>query len=195
MTGIGLGSEYQMCKSSLKAASLDNSSSSGDCHMTDSPLVVYDFDKVKDHYSNRLALAERPKSVDALASSVDGDIYLIEFKNGDLGKSNKGYEIRQKIYDSLFILYDLLGMTPANSRGKVVFVLVYNESKNSASSKSGRNATVNSRMQIKAAVFKKANKSFIPFGLAGLKGYCLKDIHSVTENQFDKKVVPLLLEP
>ena len=89
MSCIALGGEYQGCAPSLKNTSLDDNAPNVKHYMTKSDLIVYDFDMVKTRYSNGLEVSEQPKSVDALSSSVDGDIYLIEFKNGDLSSRKK----------------------------------------------------------------------------------------------------------
>lgn len=165
MSCIALGGEYQGCASSLKNTSLDDNAPNVKHYMTKSDLIVYDFDMVKTRYSNGLEVSEQPKSVDALSSSVDGDIYLIEFKNGDLSSRKKGLEIRQKIYDSLIILYDLLDINPAQSRSKVVFILVYNEHKNRCVNGIDQSvSSENSRIKIAATVSRKAGKPFVPFG-------------------------------
>lgn len=195
MSCIALGGEYQGCASSLKNTSLDDNAPNVKHYMTKSDLIVYDFDMVKTRYSNGLEVSEQPKSVDALSSSVDGDIYLIEFKNGDLSSRKKGLEIRQKIYDSLIILYDLLDINPAQSRSKVVFILVYNEHKNRCVNGIDQSvSSENSRIKIAATVSRKAGKPFVPFGLGGLRDFCLKDVKTVTEAEFDRDVIPLLCE-
>lgn len=195
MSCIALGGEYQGCASSLKNTSLDDNAPNVKHYMTKSDLIVYDFDMVKTRYSNGLEVSEQPKSVDALSSSVDGDIYLIEFKNGDLSSRKKGLEIRQKIYDSLIILYDLLDINPAESRSKVVFILVYNEHKNRCVNGIDQSvSSENSRIKIAATVSRKAGKPFVPLGLGGLCDFCLKDVKTVTEAEFDRDVIPLLCE-
>lgn len=195
MSCIALGGEYQGCASSLKNTSLDDNAPNVKHYMTKSDLIVCDFDMVKTRYSNGLEVSEQPKSVDALSSSVDGDIYLIEFKNGDLSSRKKGLEIRQKIYDSLIILYDLLDINPAQSRSKVVFILVYNEHKNRCVNGIDQSvSSENSRIKIAATVSRKAGKPFAPFGLGGLRDFCLKNVKTVTEAEFDRDVIPLLCE-
>ena len=181
MSCVTLGGNYKGCISSLKEASLDDSDQNNKHYMTKSNLSVYDFDKVKAQYSTALGMSTRPKSVDALSSSTNGDIYLNEFKNGNLSDKVKKLEIRQKIYDSLIMLYDLLGIDLVRSRHEVVFVLVYNQRKN------------NSRVKIANAVSRKANSSFAINGLNGLQGFCLKEMKTVTEAEFNKDVLPLLV--
>ena len=195
MSNIALGGKYQGCMSSLRDTSLDDNATNVKHYMTKSNLSVYNFDMVKARYSNALRVSEQPKSVDALSSSIDGDIYLIEFKNGDLSSRKKGLEIRQKIYDSLIILYDLLDINPAQSRSKVVFILVYNEHKNRCVNGIDQSvSSENSRIKIAATVSQKAGKPFVPFGLGGLRDFCLKDVKTVTEAEFDRDVIPLLCE-
>lgn len=191
MSRIELGDGYSKCKASLKKTSLDENGNAAKCYMTDSDLEVYDFDKVKERYVRSLGLAQMPKSVDALTSSVSGEFCLIEFKNGKLDK-DKGEEVRRKAYDSLFILCDLLGIGPVQLRQKAVFVLVYNTEKNSFGGGSAESGTVNSLLRIKSTIGNKANKPFIPRTLSGLVGFCLKDFHLVAQDEFDTKILPCL---
>ena len=99
MSCLALEAEYRECRSSLKQISLDDNKPNVKHYMTESNLSAYSFDLIKNKYSNKFDLSNYPKSVDALSPSIDGDIYLIEFKNGNLSDNRKGKEIRQKIYD------------------------------------------------------------------------------------------------
>lgn len=81
-------------------------------YMVHSKLQVCPFDKVKEWYvSERIPYANpNPKSNDALF--FDGnESWFIEFKNG---KNNNAvnFKINKKVYDSLFILFDLQYMDP-----------------------------------------------------------------------------------
>ena len=74
--------------------------------MTESGVVVINFDQVKiDYMHKHKHSAKDAKSIDALAKVIDGNLYMIEFKNGDCKK--EATDIRLKIKDSLLILCDL----------------------------------------------------------------------------------------
>jgi len=112
--------------------------------MIDCQMQVVCFDSFKDSISN--GWNGRPKSCDALYR-YDADMwFLIEFKNGSIEFENKKsedvdkklfrpnaqvfYGIIRKLFESLFLLTDLLGQTIEFTRKNLIFILVYNEEKN-----------------------------------------------------------------
>lgn len=112
-------------RTTLKAASFDSANNQ---YMTDSALLVVNFDRVKANYLIELGYPpDMAKSVDALAKSVNDTLYMIEFKNGDCRKEDA--DIRLKIKDSLLILCDICRKRLTDSRNDVVFVLVINLSR------------------------------------------------------------------
>ncbi|MBQ7594888.1 MAG: hypothetical protein IJU48_11145 [Synergistaceae bacterium] len=78
--------------------------------MTDSQLLVTNFDDVKTDYMNILGLSEeKAHSVDAIARGKDNLFYMIEFKNGNC--KTEAAKINLKIRDSLLILCDMRSKT------------------------------------------------------------------------------------
>ena len=90
--------------STLKETSYDKEHT---VYMTESNLKVCNFDDVKDWYvENKVPLSNpNPKSNDALFFE-EKECFFIEFKNGKID-SRVNFELNKKIYDSLFILFDL----------------------------------------------------------------------------------------
>lgn len=120
------------CQTSIKETSYDKHNKQ---YMVESQMQVCNFDEVKNWYiSNYIPMANpNPKSNDALYCCED-NIFFIEFKNG--GIDNKiNFEINKKIYDSLFILFDLKYQDKqgnvvdsiAYTRKNMEYILVYNE--------------------------------------------------------------------
>lgn len=106
-------------------------------YMVHSKLQVCSFDDVKEWYvGKKIPLVNpNPKSNDALFFGKD-ECFFIEFKNGKI--DNKvNFELNKKIYDSLFILFDLnyrdkngdLVNSISYTRSKMSYILVYNEEK------------------------------------------------------------------
>ena len=113
----------------LKRASKDENRDRVE-YMTESQIGVINFDKVKEAYAREKKLQKHPKSNDALYIQ-QGDIdTFIEFKNGYMEK-RKGPELKEKIYDSLLILTDIIGENISYTREHLNYILVYNEVKNS----------------------------------------------------------------
>ena len=91
--------------SNLKQTSIDDSDNSRSPQfMTDSLVTAINYDAVKDEYVRTLQLSEIPKSNDALFDDGRGHLVFVEFKNGKIGR-RKQFEIRKKIYDSVFKNY------------------------------------------------------------------------------------------
>lgn len=160
-------------KTTLKETSKDDSDINNVVYMTDSDLLVTNFDAVKTEYTNNLGLSENyAASVDALIQLED-TIYFIEFKNGNM-KPEVKRNVRDKVRDSLLIYNDIEDSTIADNRTSVVFILVYNENKNK--NKSG--IVVN-------PVMKLANEEIILFGMEKFKNLYFKEVHTYTESQFE----------
>ena len=92
---------------SLEKTSLDDRDNVTKEYMTHSQLRVCAFDDVKKWYvREKIPFANpNPKSNDALYFEED-ECFFIEFKNGRI-TDQVNFEINKKIYDSLFILFDL----------------------------------------------------------------------------------------
>lgn len=111
---------YQEQLSSLHDISFD---SSRQCFMTESKVMVYNFDEVKRVYTNSLNLSEEVcSSCDGLYWSDELNL-LIEFKNG---RNFTAKEIQFKILNSLLIINDINSYPISKMRDNLEFILVYN---------------------------------------------------------------------
>ena len=174
------------CRSTIFKTSKD-----GDACMLDDDFPVVNFDSVAECYRKKIdRKMVCSRSVDALFND-HGVLYLIEFKNGSLKGSpgkrlNSKYDevlginlgqrdaLIEKCKDSILICSDLWGQTAKWFREHCYFVLVYNEVKNEPSSK-----------MISNAIRKKAR-----FGLSDkLKGFCVKDVLTLTEQEFSNSLL------
>jgi hypothetical protein len=124
--------------------------------MTANQITVVNFDAFKDSIVRRFGLSESPKSCDALCY-INGQFFLIEFKNGKMNK----HEIRGKIFESLLLLTEELGVTINYTRNNLTFILVYNDS-------------AQERHFIDSALSQKAKIKEILFGLDSFEEFILK---------------------
>lgn len=162
-------------KSQLRKTSKDDNNKNNVSFMTESKLDVINFDAVVKDYAREHKLNSIPTSNDALYISDDGRILFIEFKNGVIDKETR-YNIKEKIFDSIFILTDILEKNISYTRENVEYILVYNEEKNS------KNFIANHICQ-------KADTHFIEKGLERFKGYCFKDVYTYTKEEFENNFV------
>lgn len=174
----------------LKRASKDENEDRIE-YMTESQVGVINFDKVKEAYAREKGLKNHPKSNDALYIQ-QGDIdTFIEFKNGYMEK-RKGPELKEKIYDSLLILTDIIGKNISYTREHLNYILVYNGVKNSDNENINPKTKVQesqSREKISKSVFDCAKGRKIDFGLEKFKGYCFKEVATYTQEEFEQEFV------
>lgn len=191
-------------KCTLEKASLDESNG---VFMVNSQLLVCPFDKVKEWYvSEKVPLANpNPKSNDALFFAK-GECFFIEFKNGKI--SNEiNFEINKKIYDSLFILFDLeykdrngnLVNSISYTRNSMTYILVYNEENYlkygpTKQTKDGieRQKHISksrNRDELYKRIRELAKEEFILFGLDQFKNYLFKNVYTYTIKEFEQKFV------
>ena len=153
-------------------------------YMTDSEVQVIDFDKVKDSYIKDMGLSYRPCSTDALYFGKDDKIYFVEFKNGVMNKAEV-FHVYNKIYDSLLMFNDIIKENVSFCRDNVIFILVYNESKNSC-----REDSVKKEDSSKAVIAKyfhaKAKKKYVRFDLDRFKKLYFRDVFTYTEKEFEE---------
>lgn len=188
----------------LEKASLDEDNG---VSMVKSQLSVCSFDKVKEWYvSEKVPLANpNPKSNDALYFSEE-ECFFIEFKNGKIS-NEVNFEINKKIYDSLFILFDLgytdkkgnLVNSISYTRSTMTYILVYSEEnyakygatrQTNEGIKRQKNVSVSQhRSELYKAMRKLANEEFILFGLDQFKNYLFKNVYTYTEKEFEEKFV------
>lgn len=191
-------------QSSLEETSYDQDHGE---YMTHSQMQVCAFDKVKEWYvSEKVPKANpNPKSNDALYFGKE-ECFFIEFKNGKIS-NEVNYEINKKIYDSLFLLFDL---KYRDKKGKMVdsisytrdlmtYILVYNEENylKFGPTRQGiegekRQRGV-SRSYYRDELYKKmrglAKEEFILFGLDQFKNYLFRNVYTYTEKEFEQKFV------
>lgn len=150
-------------------------------YMTNSELIVIDFDKTKTSYLNNLHHSEEDaKSVDALAKGKDGLVYMIEFKNGNC--RNEAEDIRLKVKDSVIILCDICDKKLKDARNEIVFVLVVN-SGHSKLTPSDRIAIIKAN---------KSNTTSTFLGLDRVAGLFVKKALILDRGELDRKLIPKL---
>lgn len=156
---------------SLRKTSKDDNAQDNITYMTDSNLSVINFDAVAKEYARVYHIKGIPTSNDALYIAKDGKLVFIEFKNGIIDKPTL-YNIKQKNYESIIVLTDILGKTVSYTRTNVEYILVYNGEKNS-------------KRSIANHFTKKAKNNFVQFGLEMFKGYCFSNVYTYTKDEFD----------
>ena len=202
--GYLMGHIIDELQSTLEVVSLDEDKG---IPMVNSKLLVCPFDKVKEWYvSERIPLANpNPKSNDGLYFGGE-KCYFIEFKNGRIS-NEVNFEINKKIYDSLFILFDLqyrdkkgnLVDSISYTRSRMTYILVYNEENYSKfgptrQTKEGRERQEkvlisNHRNKLYKTIRRLAKEEFILFGLDQFKNYLFKNVCTCTEKEFEEKFI------
>lgn len=192
-------------RKTLKDTSYDNNNKE---YMVDSSLDVCDFDEIKNWYVKEKIpnVKPVPKSNDALFFSND-ESFFIEFKNGNIN-STVNFELFKKIYDSLFILFDL-GYTDMNkikvnsisyTRSHMNYILVYNpnhyfEDKPTRQTKDGFERQTPSpsvsisRDTLYKSISNLAKEPFIKFGLDQFKNFFFKNVYTFTVEEFEEKFI------
>lgn len=172
-------------KKTLKELSEDTKNKK---YMTESNIEAYDFDIIKEKYEeNNNCNKNGLCSVDAILFNKD-TLLLIEFKNGQLYYNEKYKDldsedklnrvsrisnIKYKIRDSILILGHITNTNLDFYRQNVIFILVYNQEKNT------------SKIAIQQYVNKKANRKISRFGLDRLENAFFKEVYTLTEKEFD----------
>ena len=191
---------------SLEKTSLDDRDNVTKEYMTHSQLQVCAFDDVKKWYvREKIPFANpNPKSNDALYFEEDA-CFFIEFKNGRI-TDQVNFEINKKIYDSLFILFDL---KYTDKKGKVVdaisytrenmtYILVYNEQNYLEYGPTKQTKLVEDRQRVSQShhrdllyksMRKLAQEEFILFGLDQFQNYLFKHVYTFTEKEFEQNFV------
>lgn len=191
-------------QSSLEETSYDKDNR---VYMNHSQMQVCSFDRVKEWYvSEKVPLANpNPKSNDALYFGED-ECFFIEFKNGKIS-NEVNFEINKKIYDSLFILFDLgysdkrgnLVNSISYTRNFMTYILVYNEenylksgpTRQTQEGKKRQREISESqyRNELYKAMRRLAKEEFVLFGLDQFKNYLFKNVCTYTEKEFEQKFV------
>lgn len=180
----------------MQEASLDTDKNQT---MTDRKIKVFRFDDIKDWYVKKAIpkVNPEPKSNDALWITEQGSTF-IEFKNGKID-SVMNCEIIEKIYDSLLILFDISNILDGDrnisyTREHMDYVLVYNpeciktETKQDQKGKDRQLQESTSREIIGKLVNKRANQSYIKFGLDKFRGYLFREVYTLSPGEFEKFV-------
>lgn len=162
------------CKSTLKKTSKDDSNN----YMTNSDLQVIDFDCLKDKYTGKIEFkGVGIKSNDALFIQ-DENYVFIEFKNGEM-KNIKEFELHKKIYDSVLIFCDIFDKTLKDTRKELDYILVANFS----------NSERNDKKLLDNLLKTVKIEERLRAGLRNFKGYCFKNVHTYSKEEFEKKFV------
>lgn len=166
-------------------------------YMTQSPLLVCDFDKFADDYILRKFHKSNKMSVDAVYEHIPQKSYvLIEFKNGNLEKKKDiDSALRIKLLSSLHILIDSENFPDYDFvRDNVSFILVYNH-------KNMHNVTSKAKQVAQAKdpekSFEKFKQHFSGPGLANkvpvifdlsdtYEGYLFKEVRTYSIQEFEK---------
>lgn len=177
MKGMLMIDKYPILKehlTTLRKTSKDKNHKDTVDFMTQSKLSVVNFDAVAREYAKTHHLKMLPTSNDAVFID-DNKIIFIEFKNGIMSKEER-LKIKEKIYDSVLMLMDILDKKISYSRENIQYILVYNSEKNS-------------RVAIGKSIAKMAGNHFVELGLAKFKGFCLKDVYTFTKEEFKRAFV------
>ena len=187
---------FEGYKTTLKKISFD---SNNDFHMTNSELEVIDYDLFTKKYCENNFI-RCISSNDGLYLAENGKMIFIEFKNG--GISNVQANIKIKCLTSFIILSDIVKLSRIELKEKLSYILVYNEDKNILSEKEKskldmeiihdhkRCFGVNELIE-KSGRFLYSNlkEEYIRFGLNNLKGFIFNEVHTYTEEEFEKKFI------
>ena len=183
--------------STLEKASEDDNNGE---HMTKSQLKVINFDSVGGKkYTRNNNLSIQLKTNDVLFLHNDERYTFIEFKNGKLlDKSNridikKLKDIELKILNSMFVLGDIEEKSLNTLKEITNYILVYNEEKNSPNEKNSileiGNYFVNQGSSLSVGENTFDKDEIICFGLEKFIGYCFKNVHTYSKEEFEEKFV------
>ena len=182
--------------STLKQTSKDDNNEE---YMTESTIRVINFDSVGgDKYSKNNKLNIQLKTNDVLFLHNDKKYTFIEFKNGKLlDKTNKIdikklKDIELKILNSLFVLGDIEEKSLSSLKEITDYILVYNEEKNTPNERNSISEIGNyfiNQGNISSEKTKTEREEIICFGLEKFKGYCFKNIHTYSKEEFEEKFV------
>lgn len=182
--------------STLKQTSKDDNNQE---YMTESTIKVINFDSIGgDKYSKNNKLNIQLKTNDVLFLHNDKKYTFIEFKNGKLvDKTNKIdikklKDIELKILNSLFVLGDIEEKSLSSLKEITDYILVYNEEKNTPNERNSISEIGNyfiNQGNISSEKTKTEREEIICFGLEKFKGYCFKNVHTYSKEEFEEKFV------
>lgn len=165
-----------------------------DCNnefMVEDDMEVISFDDVKNKYmkQNKGLFSDRLTSNDVLIEK-NGKWYFIEFKNGNILKKDKK-DIFIKIYDSVIIFQDIMNKDIDFCRENMVYVLIYNETRNDNDKREVLEQTeINvsqNRNIIGARLSGLAHRPWdAMFGLKKFKNFIFKEVYTVPKCDYEK---------
>jgi hypothetical protein len=165
----------------LQKTSEDTSKSE---YMTSSHKMVINFDRFKNDFVKDMALTQTPLSCDVLYMSSAHKLFLVEFKNGEIGPK-ENYEIKTKIFESLLMLLERTGETITFTRRNLTFILVYNETIPHGIKQF--EDTAKNTLQNK--IFNLAGSHIIRFGLHRFKKLYFYDVYTYSKTEFESEFV------
>lgn len=169
---------YNLCifQNNLKSLKETSRDVCNDVYITEdlSPVISFD-DVMKEYLSSHGCQEEALQSVDVIAR-FDERPFFIEFKNGSLNDKEIKFKIPGKIKDSLLVFGDITNRAISFTRENAEFILVYNLSKNISKH----------RDSINEHIFSYAKEEHIRFGFARYKSVYFKDVHTYSEEEFEK---------
>ena len=182
--------------STLKQTSKDDNNEE---YMTESTIRVINFDSIGgDKYSKNNKLNIQLKTNDVLFLYNDKKYTFIEFKNGKLVDKTNKIDIKKlknielKILNSLFVLGDIEEKSLSSLKEITDYILVYNEEKNTPNERNSISEIGNyfiNQGNISSEKTKTEREEIICFGLEKFKGYCFKNIHTYSKEEFEEKFV------
>ena len=159
---------------------LEETSCDNDQCMTNSQIKVICFDDfVRKEYCPKRKLIGALSSNDVLYCYEDKYVF-IEFKNGKLIKNNDEIrKLEKKNIDSIFILLDLTKDNFDELTEKTDYILVANFS----------NSERNDKKLLDNLLKTVKIEERLRAGLRNFKGYCFKNVHTYSKEEFEEKFV------
>lgn len=177
------------CIQSIDVCSIDDNGAGEKVKMVTVEDPVINFDRFKTLFCNHeLGITEEAlKSVDCYLELDNGQIYLIEFKNGKIDNSVRK-DLNTKLKDSLLMINHSFEQNLGYAKTNINYVVVYNSTKNGLSAKS-----------FKSAMNKKTSKSkSIRFDLSKMSDI-LNSVNTIAQEDFNQfwqdKISKRLLNP
>lgn len=151
-------------------------------YMTKANNIVINGDILKDIYNTKYNFTNRPKSADAVYKFENGNIYIIEFKNGKINNKEDKLDIFKKAYDTFLILLDIGIIKDLDySRNYTTYILVYNKLKNDEPNKDN----IYKYFAKNALIYKKYNFK----DLYTLQEVSFKESFACTKEDFNKYII------
>lgn len=155
--------DYSNCIKTMKESSNDEASAE---YVTECGEEVVDFDLFTDKFFRYFDKSPRvPESVDSMCK-IDGEWYLIEFKNGEVRRKN----IYAKLAHSLLVLMRNESMSIDEAVRSINFILVLNKSKD----------------YIADCIMARAGEERVLYNLKQFQGCYFKEVHTFSKRRFEE---------